>query len=86
MSEIATLQSEVKEYKLQLETVRSGLQADPDNAELQDLKAELEQHQNQFRRQSLLSRRNGLGKTTQLSKAKRPQPRRKMRNPCQISR
>ncbi|KAI9800908.1 MAG: hypothetical protein M1833_003045 [Piccolia ochrophora] len=38
MSEITTLEGEVKEYKLQ-----SGLQADPDNAELQNLKAELEE-------------------------------------------
>ncbi|MCJ1374794.1 hypothetical protein MMC20_006026 [Loxospora ochrophaea] len=41
--EIAALEAEVKEYKLQLETVQSGLQADPDNAELQNLKIELEE-------------------------------------------
>lgn len=33
----------MKEYKLQLETVQTGLQADPENAELQNLKAELEE-------------------------------------------
>jgi len=43
MSEIAALQNEIKEYKLQLETVDLGLQADPDSAELQELKTELEQ-------------------------------------------
>ncbi|TAQ89361.1 hypothetical protein B7494_g2352 [Chlorociboria aeruginascens] len=42
-SEIATLENEVKEYKLQLETVQLGLQADPDSEELQELKTELEQ-------------------------------------------
>ncbi|KAI9732800.1 MAG: hypothetical protein M1834_003738 [Cirrosporium novae-zelandiae] len=41
-SEVAALEGEVKEYKLQLETVQSSLQADPDNSELQDLKKELE--------------------------------------------
>lgn len=44
-SELATLEAEVKEYRLQLETVQSGLQADPENAELQNLKTELEEHQ-----------------------------------------
>ncbi|TVY47867.1 Splicing factor [Lachnellula occidentalis] len=43
MSEITALQNEIKEYKLQLETVDLGLQADPDSAELQELKTELEQ-------------------------------------------
>lgn len=60
MSDIAALQNEIKEYKLQvcepsyyvlrsllttrqLETVDLGLQADPDSAELQELKTELEQ-------------------------------------------
>ncbi|KAI1006159.1 hypothetical protein K3495_g2063 [Podosphaera aphanis] len=42
-NEIATLENEIKEYKVQLETVQLGLQADPDSAELQELKAELEQ-------------------------------------------
>ncbi|KAL8822390.1 MAG: hypothetical protein Q9191_006874 [Dirinaria sp. TL-2023a] len=42
-NEVAALEAEVKEYKLQLETVDSGLQADPDNAELQNLKTELEE-------------------------------------------
>jgi len=42
-SEIAAFEAEVKEYKLQLETVQLGLQADPDSAELQELKTELEQ-------------------------------------------
>jgi len=42
-SEIAAFEAEIKEYKLQLETVQLGLQADPDSAELQELKTELEQ-------------------------------------------
>ncbi|KAI9751675.1 MAG: hypothetical protein M1815_000977 [Lichina confinis] len=42
-SELTTLEHDLKEYKLQLETVQSGLQADPDNTELQNLKAELEE-------------------------------------------
>ncbi|KAI9885593.1 MAG: hypothetical protein M1823_002602 [Watsoniomyces obsoletus] len=42
-SDLATLEGEIKEYKLQLETVQLGLQADPDNAELQNLKTELEE-------------------------------------------
>ncbi|MCJ1377514.1 hypothetical protein MMC17_000609 [Xylographa soralifera] len=42
-NEIAALEAEVKEYRLQLETVQSGLQADPENAELQNLKIELEE-------------------------------------------
>jgi len=42
-SEIAAFEAEVKEYKLQLETVQLGLQVDPDSAELQELKTELEQ-------------------------------------------
>ncbi|MCJ1245333.1 hypothetical protein MMC30_002537 [Trapelia coarctata] len=42
-NEIAALEAEVKEYKLQLEAVQSGLQADPDNAELPNLKTELEE-------------------------------------------
>ncbi|RMZ89885.1 hypothetical protein DV736_g2892, partial [Chaetothyriales sp. CBS 134916] len=41
--EIATLEAEVKEYKLQLETIQLGLQADPDNTELQALKQEIEE-------------------------------------------
>ncbi|KAI9840456.1 MAG: hypothetical protein M1837_001612 [Sclerophora amabilis] len=42
-SEVAALEGEVREYKLQLETVQSGIQADPDNVELQNLKVELEE-------------------------------------------
>lgn len=42
-NEVASLEAEIKEYKLQLETVQSGLQADPDNADLQGLKTELEE-------------------------------------------
>jgi len=42
-SDIAGLESEVKEYKLQLETVQLSLQNDPENGELQSLKAELEE-------------------------------------------
>ncbi|KAL1984991.1 hypothetical protein VTN96DRAFT_8444 [Rasamsonia emersonii] len=42
-SDVAALEAEVKEYKLQLETVQSSLQVDPDNAELQSLKTELEE-------------------------------------------
>ncbi|KAL8650441.1 MAG: hypothetical protein Q9210_003820 [Variospora velana] len=41
--EIAALEAELKEYKLQLETVQSGLQADPDNADLQNIKNDLEE-------------------------------------------
>ncbi|RKF79509.1 Splicing factor spf30 [Golovinomyces cichoracearum] len=41
--EIATLENEIKEYKVQLETVQLGLQADPESLELQELKTELEQ-------------------------------------------
>ncbi|EKD15233.1 uncharacterized protein L3040_001603 [Drepanopeziza brunnea f. sp. 'multigermtubi'] len=42
-SEIAAFENEIREYKLQMETVQLGLQADPDNADLHELKAELEQ-------------------------------------------
>ncbi|MCJ1359898.1 MAG: hypothetical protein MMC33_009901 [Icmadophila ericetorum] len=42
-NEVAALVAEVKEYRLQLETVQSGLQADPENAELLNLKIELEE-------------------------------------------
>ncbi|CAG8961929.1 hypothetical protein HYFRA_00014087 [Hymenoscyphus fraxineus] len=42
-SEIAALENEIKEYKLQLETIQLGLQADPESAELQELKTEIEQ-------------------------------------------
>ncbi|KAI9765444.1 MAG: hypothetical protein M1840_007403 [Geoglossum simile] len=42
-NELASLEAEVKEYRIQLETVVSGLQADPENSELQNLKAELEE-------------------------------------------
>ncbi|KAL8640219.1 MAG: hypothetical protein Q9228_002839 [Teloschistes exilis] len=41
--EVAALETELKEYKLQLETVQSGLQADPDNADLQNIKNDLEE-------------------------------------------
>ncbi|KAJ9202629.1 hypothetical protein DTO164E3_3069 [Paecilomyces variotii] len=43
MADVAALEAEVKEFKLQLETVQSSLQVDPENAELQSLKAELEE-------------------------------------------
>ncbi|KAJ6014174.1 hypothetical protein N7540_008765 [Penicillium herquei] len=43
MSDVASLETEVKEFKLQLETVQSSLQVDPDNTELQSLKTELEE-------------------------------------------
>ncbi|KAJ5172032.1 hypothetical protein N7492_004625 [Penicillium capsulatum] len=43
MSDAAALEAEVKEFKLQLETVQSSLQVDPDNSELQSLKTELEE-------------------------------------------
>lgn len=42
-AEIAGFENEIKEYRLQLETVQLGLQADPDSTELQELKTELEQ-------------------------------------------
>ncbi|EXJ69222.1 uncharacterized protein A1O5_07258 [Cladophialophora psammophila CBS 110553] len=42
-AEIAALEGEVKEYKLQLETVQLSLQNDPDNSELQSLRQELEE-------------------------------------------
>jgi len=54
-SEVAAFEAEVKEYKLQLETVQLGLQADPDSAELQDLKTELEQYQQHPQRKPLRS-------------------------------
>ncbi|KAL2815075.1 hypothetical protein BDW59DRAFT_17050 [Aspergillus cavernicola] len=43
MTDVAALEAEVKEFKLQLETVQSSLQVDPENTELQSLKAELEE-------------------------------------------
>ncbi|KAJ5484175.1 hypothetical protein N7539_005971 [Penicillium diatomitis] len=43
MSDVASLEAEVKEFKVQLETVQTGLQVEPDNAELQSLKTELEE-------------------------------------------
>ncbi|KAJ5805322.1 hypothetical protein N7474_011209 [Penicillium riverlandense] len=43
MSDVAALEAEVKEFKLQLETVQSSLQVDPDNTELESLKTELEE-------------------------------------------
>ncbi|OJD11700.1 hypothetical protein ACJ73_09491 [Blastomyces percursus] len=42
-AEVAALEAEVKEFKVQLEAVQSSLQVDPDNAELQGLKTELEE-------------------------------------------
>ncbi|KAJ5780112.1 hypothetical protein N7457_005272 [Penicillium paradoxum] len=42
MADVAQMEADVKEYKHQLETVASGLQADPENQELQSLKSELE--------------------------------------------
>ncbi|KPI35082.1 Splicing factor spf30 [Cyphellophora attinorum] len=41
-SEIAAFENDIKEYRLQLETIQLGLQSDPDNTELQTLKAEIE--------------------------------------------
>ncbi|KAI4129908.1 MAG: hypothetical protein LQ338_001993 [Usnochroma carphineum] len=40
--EIAALEEELRQYKLQLETVQSSLQADPDNTDLQNIKNDLE--------------------------------------------
>ena len=42
-NEVAALEAEVKEYKLQLETVALSLQNDPENTELQSLKSELDE-------------------------------------------
>ncbi|PGH02236.1 hypothetical protein AJ79_07685 [Helicocarpus griseus UAMH5409] len=42
-AEVAALEAEVKEFKIQLEAVQSSLQVDPDNTELQGLKTELEE-------------------------------------------
>jgi survival of motor neuron-related-splicing factor 30 len=42
-AEVVALEAEVKEYKLQLETVQLSLQNDPDNSELQSLRQELEE-------------------------------------------
>ncbi|KAJ5463883.1 hypothetical protein N7475_007018 [Penicillium sp. IBT 31633x] len=42
MADIAQMETDVKEYKHQLETVASSLQVDPENQELQSLKTELE--------------------------------------------
>ncbi|KAJ5133121.1 hypothetical protein N7448_001850 [Penicillium atrosanguineum] len=44
MSDVAALEAEVKEIKLQLETVASSLQVDPGNSELLGLKTELEEY------------------------------------------
>lgn len=41
--EIAAFENDIKEYRLQLETIQLGLQNDPDNTELQSLKAEIEE-------------------------------------------
>ncbi|KAL4964652.1 uncharacterized protein BDV14DRAFT_174498 [Aspergillus stella-maris] len=43
MTDVTALEAEVKEFKLQLETIQSSLQVDPDNTELQSLQAELEE-------------------------------------------
>ncbi|KAK5451773.1 hypothetical protein LTS15_008033 [Exophiala xenobiotica] len=42
-AELTAFENELKEYRLQLETVQSSLQDDPDNSELQSLKSELEE-------------------------------------------
>jgi len=42
-SEIAALEADVKEYRLQLDTVLASLQGDPQNAELKGLQTELEE-------------------------------------------
>ncbi|KAI1912728.1 hypothetical protein LOZ12_002594 [Ophidiomyces ophidiicola] len=42
-ADVVTLSNEVKEFRLQLESVQSSLQVDPDNTELQSLKTELEE-------------------------------------------
>ncbi|KAI9844250.1 MAG: hypothetical protein M1838_002266 [Thelocarpon superellum] len=42
-TDVASLENDLREYKLQLETVDSGLQADPDNQDLQSLKIEVEE-------------------------------------------
>src|ERR1700742_129904 len=42
-AEVTALEGEVKEYKLQLETVQLNLRNDPDNSELQSVKEELEE-------------------------------------------
>ncbi|KAJ5522741.1 hypothetical protein N7513_013314 [Penicillium frequentans] len=42
MSDVATLEAEVKEFKDQLETIESSLLLDPDNTELQGLKTEIQ--------------------------------------------
>ncbi|KAL8937071.1 MAG: hypothetical protein Q9211_003875 [Gyalolechia sp. 1 TL-2023] len=42
-NEVAALEAELKEYQLQLETVQSNLQADPDNTDLQTIKNDLEE-------------------------------------------
>lgn len=42
-SEIAALEADVKEYRLQLDTVLASLQGDPQNAELNGLRTELEE-------------------------------------------
>jgi len=43
VAELTAFENELKEYRLQLETVQSSLQDDPDNTELQSLKSELEE-------------------------------------------
>ncbi len=43
VAELTAFENELKEYRLQLETVQSSLQDDPDNSELQSLKSELEE-------------------------------------------
>ncbi|KAI5290616.1 hypothetical protein KEM52_000406 [Ascosphaera acerosa] len=43
MADVASLEAEVKEFKLQLETVQSSLQGDPTNQELLSLQSELEE-------------------------------------------
>ncbi|KAF3492386.1 uncharacterized protein GIQ15_01903 [Arthroderma uncinatum] len=43
MTDVVSMEAEVKEFMLQLETVQSSLLVDPDNTELQSLKTELEE-------------------------------------------
>jgi survival-of-motor-neuron-related-splicing factor 30 len=42
-AELTAFENELREYRLQLETVQLSLQDDPDNTELQSLKSELEE-------------------------------------------
>ncbi|KAL8754420.1 MAG: hypothetical protein Q9184_005120 [Pyrenodesmia sp. 2 TL-2023] len=42
-NEVAALEEELRQYKLQLETVQSSLQTDPDNADLQNIQDDLQE-------------------------------------------